>query len=206
MRSVLVCGWFFASVGLAAAQPPDEDDDASFKPPDRPRIGVRVGANFSNLIDNVPGRFDDRTGFLVGVLVLAPLGDRFAIDACLAYSQKGVTSTDNTELLVLDYVELPVVLTASFTLGATSRARVFAGVNSAINVRASLRTAGEDRDLMRTTANVDLGFLAGGGIDLETGGGAIMIDLRLELGLVDIDTTEVDARHRVLSVNGAFAY
>ena len=207
MRGLVAIGCLLGSASVAIAQPPDDDDrDPSFERPDRIRVGARLGANFSNLIDNIPGRFDDRTGFLAGALVLVPITKRFEIDACLAYTQKGVATIDNIELLVLDYVELPVVLTASFELGPTSRARAFAGASAGINVRAKLHSSSEDRDLMRTTANADVGVLFGGGIDLETGGGAIMIDLRLEFGLVDLDSTEADARHRVLSANAAFAY
>jgi hypothetical protein len=197
---------WLALAALCHASVARADDDTAWRPPDRPRLGARVGANFSNLYDNVPGDLADRTGVLVGAFALVPIAARFTLDAGLMYSQKGATTTDDRERLALDYVELPVTAVGLFGIGETARGHAFVGASLAVNVHASLDRGDGSTDRMRTTADLDVGFLGGAGLEMETGGGVFVIDLRIEVGVVDADSSDADIRNRVLSATLGFAY
>jgi hypothetical protein len=83
------------------------------------KIGLKAGANFSNVYDTQGDQFaaDGKLGFAGGVFLEVPLSDYLGIRTEILYSQKGFKATGQylsvpyTFTRSSDYIDVPVLLT-----------------------------------------------------------------------------------------------
>jgi hypothetical protein len=83
------------------------------------KIGLKAGANFSNVYDTQGDQFaaDGKSGFAGGVFLEVPLSDYLGIRTEILYSQKGFKATGQylsvpyTFTRSSDYIDVPVLIT-----------------------------------------------------------------------------------------------
>lgn len=126
----------------------------------------------------------------------------------------------------LDYLELQVPLAVMLSTGGRLQPRLYAGPSLALELGCGWslaersvfvsggtvigseesETTGACGDEDIQTKAVDIGILLGGGLDIPIGGGALTADVRYNLGLIDIDQSDVTSRNRAFQVLLGYSY
>lgn len=165
-------------------------------------LSITAGPTFATLSGDDTDGFDSKTGFFVAAGTIIPLNETFSIDPHLAYVQKGADVSGDE--LSLDYIEIPVLLTANIPLSESASVGLSAGPQVAFNTGCD--DAGfdcSDEDDLNTT---DFGILTSAGIGfplsetvgLAVGGGA-------DFGLTDVfDSGDGSNRAYYIFVNLGF--
>ncbi len=99
--------------GSLSAQNYDNDDTR-----DRFHVGVKAGANYSNMYDseNKDYRADGKLGFVGGVFVSVPIGKFLGVQPEVLFSQKGfkasgnVLGSDVNFTRTTNYIDVPIFL------------------------------------------------------------------------------------------------
>ncbi|MGD2217978.1 MAG: hypothetical protein PVJ64_14570, partial [Gemmatimonadales bacterium] len=60
--------------------------------------------------------------------------------------------------------------------------------------------------LFRETKTIDVGILFGGGLDIGIASGALTVDVRYNLGLVDVDESDATLKNRAFQVLLGYSY
>lgn len=168
-------------------------------------LGLRVGANVADWLNEDMNKWDNRTGLLVGATLTCDLDPYLAFQVELLWNRKGARSEHTLpgtnlhvkETVRLDYVEIPILL--RFPAQPCIRSGVFAvaGKYIAYCTRAErdqrvTGTSEHDGEIdLDRTSNIgwgveyfDSGVILGGGIVLSDGPRRYMIDIRYSLGLL----------------------
>ncbi|WP_310394866.1 porin family protein [Hymenobacter sp.] len=182
-KSALLIGALLATAAISSAQAQDI------------RLGLRAGANYSNLAGNVKNQdtYNNKAGFLGGVLLNVPVTSDgfFSVQPEVLYSQKGFENkpTEFTGLLGAkqkregnvnyNYLDVPVLLKVnaggfvaeagpqySYLLGANDETRTT--TTPALGGAPTTTEAQNKRDLSGLNRS-ELGYLAGIGYEASNG-------------------------------------
>jgi hypothetical protein len=166
--------------------------------------GAKAGLSVASFAGSSIDRVGWRNGFTGGVFVTSALVQDLSFQAEALYVQKGAKllasdATTPAGTLRLDYLELPVMLRVDLPIVAD---RVLlhgmAGPSVAVNLRCALIHAGHGgpRDGCAgagvNVRSLDWNMVGGGGISLDLGGAALLVEARLHIGLSTIDDRPAD--------------
>lgn len=161
----------------------------------RPAVGVQVGYSRTDLAVGEGGNLlTSRQGAITGAYLHFPLSDALAIRPELLFSLKGGSTVANIAGqgeasidIELAYIELPVLLRASFPTGSV-RPVLFAGPALAIQIGCDFSFA----DLVRSTCGQDslpplvrswdFGLVGGAGIEKRLRRATIALEARYTVG------------------------
>ncbi|HEX5409599.1 MAG TPA: porin family protein [Gemmatimonadaceae bacterium] len=154
------------------------------------QFGIKAGASFGSISNQgvLPGDLSDRTGFTGGLTANASFGI-FGVGVDALYAQRGAKSDAPDALAAtrLDYVDVPIYLTAGVPVGVV-RPYVYAGPQMSFEV--SCRTSNgfdcPDTDRPKT----DYAAVVGAGVRL---GGALGLEGRYVYGLRDLKLSTVSS-------------
>lgn len=177
-------------------------------------FGIKAGVAMSNIFgkDVYDQRF--RVGFSYGVFMTYGFGRRFAIQPELLYVMKGSKYVNGQgsdayrETMSLEYVEVPILAKYDLPLFRKFRTHVFAGPAPAMKIRARVdaRFAGESQqETLDNVMGVDVGLVAGAGVEIPAGRGRITFDMRYTAGLTTL-SKEADDDIRNGAVSLLFGY
>ena len=181
-------------------------------------VGGKGGLNISNLSVDAPDApdfgFDSQTDFLVGGFVQFGLGEFFAVQPVVFYSQRGAKAKnqDPAVKLNLNYIEVPLLLMARLTSReAPLYPFLYAGPQVSFETRCRVTgeqdgvTASFDCDAPELdggleTAKTDFGLVFGGGLEILYSRLTIQLDARYRLGLTNLnaadDASEVSVKSK----------
>lgn len=142
-------------------------------------LGIKVGANFASLTDDVK----TRTGLNFGGFATIKFNDKIALQGDLLYSQQGAELLDIGKV-DLDYMNVPVVL--KYYLVKKLNIQVGPQFGFLVN----------DDDL--NTESIDIAGVVGLGLDLPLG---FRIDGRYNFGLTEIFPDLSGLKNNVLSLS-----
>lgn len=142
-------------------------------------LGIKVGANFASLTDDVK----TRTGLNFGGFATIKFNDKIALQGDLLYSQQGAELLDIGKV-DLDYMNVPVVL--KYYLVKKLNIQVGPQFGFLVN----------DDDL--NTESIDIAGVVGLGLDLPLG---FRIDGRYNFGLTEIFPDVSGLKNNVLSLS-----
>jgi len=187
------------------------------------KLGVKGGVNIADIggkdADSL-GSTKTKAGFVGGVFAEIMIGDMFAIQPEVLYSQKGIKVEDvgATAKFKLDYIEVPVLFKVNIPIeGSKVRPSVYAG--PAVALKASCKVSGslggvsvdvdcDDPSIDVPVKSTDFGVAFGGGIAFDVGGAEVGVDVRYTLGLskVSDDPDPFDIKNRVISIMGTVGF
>jgi hypothetical protein len=166
----------------------------------RPAVGVQVGYSRTDLAVGEGGNLlTSRQGAITGAYLHFPLSDALAIRPELLFSLKGGSTVANIAGqgqasidIELAYIELPVLLRASFPTGGV-RPVLFAGPALAIQIgcdfsfdfgsRSDRSTCGQDTlTAVTTVRSWDFGLVGGGGIEKRLRRATVALEARYTVG------------------------
>ncbi|MBI5267360.1 MAG: PorT family protein [candidate division Zixibacteria bacterium] len=157
-------------------------------------FGITGGLSMGNLSgsDADPGVGESkkmRVGFAGGVFADFGLGTTFALQPQLLYVQKGVKyeATGATEKNKFDYLEVPVLLKWVPQMQGKMQPTIFVGPYLGFLMSAKSDTV-DVKDSLKTT---DFGITFGAGFGSKMTSGELFFDVRLDLGLTEIDDSAV---------------
>jgi hypothetical protein len=169
------------------------------------QIGLRIGANFATIQDGLDQLENMEEPWVprltLGVATSLPVNESFAIAPEFNYSQRGYEAR-GTNLLGQDFsytydynfFEVPLLARLSFghiLKGYLNLGPTFSYLLGGKEVQEGGLGAGERKfDLSEDRyKRFELGGALGGGIQLDTGIGSFLIDLRYNTGFTDIQTS-----------------
>jgi len=180
--------------------------------------GGKGGINISNLSVDAPDAsdlaFDNQTDFLVGGFVQFGLGEFFAVQPEVFYSQRGAKSKtqDPAVKLNLNYIEIPLLLMARLTSReAPLYPFLYAGPQVSFETRcqvtgeqdgvsASFDCDAPELDGGLETTKTDFGLAFGGGLEILYSRLTVQLDARYRLGLANLnggdDASEVSVKSK----------
>lgn len=163
--------------------------------------GGKIGFIMAN-ISGTPKEWDDntsyRTGFTGGVYLSYAFDEDFSIEPEILYTVKGVKSNlyEYEDLVSVDltasfsYIEIPVLLTYTFSGAQKVKPRVYAGPSFAYNLSSEVEIAAwplsVSADVSSLTHVTDFGIVAGGGISYPFDQGALTLDARFQYGFTNV--------------------
>jgi hypothetical protein len=173
-------------------------------------VGITGGLNLATLVfdpaqDRVSGP-KQRSGFLAGGFVTAPVHRRADVRVEFLVSQKGVKELFRFgDELALTDIEIPVLLQINLYERHAPGVHLFVGPTFAMTTTATYHDEGESEDvksdLDRTT---DVGLTVGGGVRL----GKASVDARYTWGLASLVTdgdTGASLKNRTFSLSASLA-
>ncbi len=188
-RVLLMVLLLVAAAGIAEAQ--------------SPALGVRAGASLARLAGGGAERLDGvRAGAAIGVLASVDVAGPLALQTELTWVRKGGKGTlQGFEEpiafdLEIDYLQLPLLAAVRLPMLGPLRPVLLAGPAVSFELACRERTAtgtlavtlgcepSAPSGLRRT---VDWSWIAGGRLLGAAGGRAFFVDVRADLGLVDLD-------------------
>jgi hypothetical protein len=158
-------------------------------------IGLKGGLSLAGIRGDETDDWDSRNGFAGGGFVFIPWNDYFGLRAELLYVTKGAVYEEDwmganlKTTLNLAYLEIPVLVRLSIPTGSRFTPVFFAGPVLGLKVKGDQeaeyrgKSTSEEIDGLKST---DFGLAVGGGLDVDTGYGKALVDLRYEFGLTEI--------------------
>lgn len=179
-------------------------------------VGPRLGVNLSRALyrePNVDNQLGLRTGMHLGVSGALDLSRHFSVEGSLLYGQGGYERLSgipgNQET---DYVELPVLVRVRWPLRVSPHLAL--GLAPRFEVRCRLTevaTVGEtscgDPMVGNGWRTFDVGAVGGLGAGIVAGGGVLVLEVRLSMGLRDMKSEALppgSARNIGLQFTSAF--
>jgi hypothetical protein len=185
------------AVSLAATAVPAQAQELTF--------GVRGGLNVATA--DVKGDLftqdvGTRTGFHGGILGYVDIGEWFAIQTEVMYSQKGFAKGNGDVSLSVDYFEIPLL--AVFKLRGKISPHLYAGavlgLENNCKVASGDTKAGCDEVIAENlglprTKGADSGLMFGLGVEFDVGFAGLLLDAMYNYGLTDIaePSEEIDS-------------
>jgi len=190
------------------------------------KLGVKGGVNIADLGGSDVGDTKTKSGLIAGAFAEFMIGDMFAVQPEVLYSQKGTKAAEAgvDAKLKLDYIEIPVLLKVNIPIeGSKVHPNVYAG--PALAIKSSCKLSGSDGsvsidldcdDPLIVDAigeefpikSTDFGLVFGGGISFDVGGADVGVDVRYNLGLtkiLDVDPS-TDTKNKVISIMGTVGF
>jgi hypothetical protein len=198
---------FIAALGIVAVLASANNADA------KGYAGVKGGVNIGSLSGDGTDALESRTGFDGGVFYGMPVNDRFGVRREARDVEKGAEGPfpkpqhrDNHESVnKKDYVELPVLVTATFPVKDQLEFEFFAGPTFAFNTKAELEVPehNETEDLGDVVESFEFGGAIGGGVEYKLSSFSIIADVRYSMGFSNIASEgEGDTKNRGIGIMG----
>ena len=200
---------------------PDEEPVVVMDMPSRwsVDIGVKGGLSTANFYGVGYGR-DARneisfaTAFTINMPYRLPYGIRPGIESGVYFTQKGFKNPATDKLVAvtveLDYIEIPVLAKFSYDATPIISPHLVLGPYVGFMINAErVRLDDSRRDLDDVTREVDVGGLAGIGVDFYLGDFVLNAQIRSSLGITSIFKTEDfndGEKHRYFSVVAGFQF
>jgi hypothetical protein len=163
------------------------------------QAGLKGGVNFSTLSQKGAGlvslTWGSLTGFTVGGFYEFDVNEILAIQPELLYSRKGgqleagILGVLGSKSLAIHYLEVPVLLKLKFPTQSGIVPNVFAGPYGSLklSVKGEIKVLGvELEEDVIGIKDSDFGFVFGGGLDFKVSNATVILDVRYDLGLVNI--------------------
>lgn len=144
-------------------------------------IGIKAGLNLATLGGSDASGLKNRTGFVGGFLVNAPLSEHVSLQPEAVYSGEGANAFDNSLSLSTSYINIPLLLKI------TDRSGVFGefGPQVGLLMSARVNTQGTSADVKNAYKSTDFSFAFGMGYYAKNSG--LGFDFRYNLGLSNIE-------------------
>jgi hypothetical protein len=161
----------------------------------RIHVGAKGGVSFTTLSGDPYPVYDARIGFSAGVFVSIPVARNWSIQPEILYSQKGAKTSGycsglpTSWTLKLDYVEVPILISAATSTIGDVTPRMFLGpavtfkVSSKQEVKNQYATVSVDVGGIRP---LELCFVVGAGLDFSFSSGILSIEARMTPSLKSI--------------------
>jgi Outer membrane protein beta-barrel domain len=144
-------------------------------------LGLEGGANFANALGpDIGSDTSSVLGFVGGGFLELKFGNSFSIQPEVLYEQKGAQNTDGSQVIHLDYVEVPILFKLSLGTPGINPA-VFVGPAFDFNVLAQFAQDGNTSDITGANSS-DIGLVGGVEVALDR----FFISGRYELGLDNV--------------------
>ena len=165
------------------------------------RLGVLGGVNFATLRSDLDGLYvpRNRTGFVGGVQLIAPLGGMVSLEVDGLYAMKGAKLGGSSVNVTgnFNYIEFPALLRLDLAKTSPISPYVVAGPTLAVRVGCSFSvkvflSISSDCDRVdnyldaKLTKTFDAGVVVGGGLDFAIGTNTVSFGARYTYGLVDL--------------------
>ena len=185
------------------------------------KYGVHAAANLETQADfgQLWNNCDLYQGFLVGGFLEYKAGNNLAFQTELNYQKKGAkfTSTEmGTESVVrrtFNYMTVPLLVKSTFHdtgLGENWDLALFTGpyLSYLTSANSNLRDANNASiDIENQAEKTDWGFIFGGGVTYKlANGGAIIGELRYQMGLKKIDKVDTDLRNKGMGITIGYRF
>lgn len=182
-------------------------------------LGVKAGPTFSNYKTRTPWKEATNIGYTFGGVVYKQVSANLGIGAELQYIQKGYfhkVCNTITDRLRAQYLEVPIMADYAFIVPGLRNFKLHAnaGIYMAYWVSGKYQTegfgAGNSSESFDFSANnakrFDFGPNAGGRLEYIMNNGTVSLDLRYELGIVDLqnrlnDNTNNNNRAFILGIS-----
>ena len=172
------------------------------------QVGLLGGATFATLrgLDAISD-LESRTGLIGGAYLLLPLGDALQLQVEGLLVNKGAeprVGSNNT--FKLSYAEVPLLLRFNLAPSSPINPHVYAGPYLGFRIDCSIgsNTSCEDAPEVVSTASVDVGGTAGGGLALNLGGLVLTGGARYSFGVSTLAEFDGDGV-REAAKHGAWA-
>jgi len=196
---------------IASAQPAE--------PRQGTRLGFRGGINFADLdTDGASSESIHATGgFVLGAFITSSVGPLLSLQPELLLTWKGGETDEvlgSQAKVRLTYLEVPILLKLSPSRGRVRPAFLVGPAISLLldgNSRARTPFGTVESDITDEIETLDLGLVFGGSLEVGAGRGAVVVDIRYTLGLLDIDErregeNQRELRNRVLTLSLGFLF
>jgi len=174
-------------------------------------IGIKAGLSFANFKTSKPLTVDlgsigeyavdlkNLSSWQAGAFISLRMFGGFSLQPEVYYVTRGI-KIDQTILgssftgkVELKYVEVPLLLKYNLALESSLNPVLYAGPYIALNLKAEqvFEFVGQkwQEDIKDDIKNFDFGLVFGGGIENEVGSITVILDVRLSIGLTDINNT-----------------
>ena len=158
--------------------------------------GIKGGVNMGDLSGDGAGDLDMRNGFMGGAFVGGGINEQFGIVLEGLFVQKGAEGSfvapgddhAHESVIKLDYLEFPILFTATFPAGEKMAFSLFAGPTIGFNLSSELedKDHGDTTDLKDNTESFEFGAAIGGGISYALSSMSLVFDARYGLGATSI--------------------
>lgn len=178
-------------------------------------VGIQAGPTVSDFWGDEQFNPWDRAGVTAGGLLNVELSPVWSLQGEIQYTTKGGRENnerqpegDVSNELYLSYLETPILVRAAVLPEASVRPVVFGGIAWAFRLSCTFDDFpdGDSDERSCSEAGFDLkssdfAVVFGGGVDIDAGPGAILVEARGTVGLKSIDQSgEVDVKNRSIAL------
>jgi len=163
------------------------------------QVGLKGGINISTLsqkgADLVSVSWEPAIGFTVGACYTIDVNEYLAFQPELYYSKKGgklegsILGVLASKSLAIHYLELPLLLKLKFPTQGSINPNLFVGpyVSLKLSDKGEIKVLGIEleEELIKIRGS-DFGLVFGGGIDFKVRDAVVILDIRYDLGLVNV--------------------
>jgi hypothetical protein len=163
------------------------------------QVGLKAGINFSTLsqkgADLVSFSWGSAAGFTLGVFYTVNINEYLAFQPELYYSKKGgqleggILGVLASKSIAIHYLELPLLLKLKFPTQSRINPHLFVGpyLSFKLSDKGEIKVLGIEleEELVKIKGS-DFGLVFGGGIDFKVKNAIVILDIRYDLGLVNI--------------------
>ncbi|MDD2549662.1 MAG: porin family protein [Bacteroidales bacterium] len=175
-------------------------------------VGPKIGTNFSRItnMDNYAVNASSKTGFQIGAVGEIGLTNMLSFETELVLTSKGMS--DEYSKQRVNYLSIPLLAKLSFKVLGLSRVYATGGMYNNVRINAkSIPIDGQGFDVTHVNTDhytvIDWGLSIGGGAAYDTKYGLICLDLRYDLGIVDIGKDDYfNETHRNSSLGVALTF
>jgi hypothetical protein len=167
-------------------------------------LGVVGGVNIASLsVEDDEGiDLDSRLGLLAGAHLSIDFKPTVGLMLEALYSQKGATATEQGVDVGFNftYVEFPILAKFMIPTSEAGKVSVHLAAGPVVGLEVGCKVTGEEGgtsvsfdcdEVGADTKSVDFGLMLLGGLDIQVGAGAVLLDIGYTLGLADVnDTTD----------------
>jgi len=168
-------------------------------------LGAKAGLNIASIHGDDAEGWDSRVAFCGGVFTEFPINDMLSFAPEVLYTMKGATTNfDDVDVTwKLSYIEIPMLFKAAIPVSGVVKPLLFAGPEVAFKTSSKLEGESEGVSAEVEFENVkstDVGFIVGGGIGFPMMSRKASVEVRYDLGLVNIiDVEDADVKTGVVS-------
>ena len=171
-------------------------------------FGIKAGMNIANMHGDDIGGTQSKIGFCGGGFVTFGLGDVFAIQPEILYTQKGWRYEQEfipevyEQTWILHYIEIPLLSKIAIPVKGSVKPNVFVGPYFGVNVSAKERVIfpwETWEDDIADFQDSEFGMVFGVGVDYVLSKGKIGFEGRYTLGLTTTSEIGWDAKNDVIS-------
>jgi hypothetical protein len=186
------------------------------------KYGIHAGMNLETQaqLGELWNNVDLYQGFLVGGFLEYGFGNKLSLQTELNYQKKGQkveSTTSGVESISrreFNYLSVPLLVKGTFhddglseKIDLTCFAGPYAGYLTSANSRLKVGETTTPVKIDNLAEKFDMGAIFGGGIVYKlTNGGAIVAELRYEMGLIKIDKQNTDLRNKGMGLTIGYRF